>query len=52
MVANLGIHRGSLYRTFGSKLALLHRAQRNETALVLGRALLARAGLINISIER
>jgi TetR/AcrR family transcriptional repressor of nem operon len=121
LVANLGIHRGSLYRTFGSKLAMFHRALRNEideqilpwirgghgargprpdgpsaslpdlglilvaclelsqsdpvvraelrrvipelggaesklagdpAALVLGRALLARAGLMNISIER
>jgi TetR/AcrR family transcriptional repressor of nem operon len=30
LVAHLGVHRGSLYRTFGSKLALFHRALRNE----------------------
>lgn len=30
LVTGLGVHRGSLYRTFGSKLALFHRALRTQ----------------------
>jgi len=30
LVGHLGVHRGSLYRTFGSKLALFHTALRSQ----------------------
>lgn len=30
LVVGLGVHRGSLYRTFGSKLGLFHRALRTQ----------------------